>query len=465
MSESAQPTLDSEPPASAPTLARTMTLWGLVVFGVGDMVGAGIYGTIGKTAGLMGNAVWMAFAASMLAALLTGLSYASIASRYPRAAGAPYVVQRSFGLPLLSYIVGLAVCASGLTSMAAGGNVFAENIQKFLDVRKELILVPYFAALTFINFWGIRESLWMNILCTFIEVGGLIFVLLVGIRFWGAVDYMQTATGPAALDGATIGLVMSGAVLAFFAFIGFEDMLNLCEEVKNPRRNVPWGMMIAIVIVAILYVSISITAVSVVPSNQLADTRQYGAPLTQITNRAAPWLPGGIYTFITLFAVANTGLINYIMGSRLMYGMSRQGLLPRALGNVHRTRRTPHIAIFTLAVIVLILAFSGGVAQLASATSLLLLNCFVLLNAALIVLQRRPGEPKGQFEVWTIVPVLGVLICGGLIVGRLVTAYVEKTLTGDLLTTAIIFAGIVVMYWIVRPKAIPETQDLGAELP
>jgi amino acid transporter len=447
---------DAVEKAGAPTLARTMTLWALVVFGVGDMVGAGIYGTIGTTAGLMGNAVWMAFAASMLAALLTGLSYASIASRYPRAAGAPYVVQHAFRLPLISYIVGLAVCASGLTSMATGGNVFAENIQKFFDVRKELILVPYFAVLTLINFWGIRESLWMNVTCTFIEVGGLIFILLVGARFWGSVDYMQTAAGPAAIDGATIGLVMSGAVLAFFAFIGFEDMLNLCEEVKNPKRNMPWGMMIAIVIVAMLYIGISITAVSVVPHRELANTREYGAPLTQITNRASPWLPWWVYTAITLFAVANTGLINYIMGSRLMYGMSRQGLLPRALGSVHETRRTPHIAIFTLGAIVLVLAFSGGVKQLASATSLLLLNCFVLLNAALIVLQNRAGEPKGQFEIWTAVPVLGVLICGGLIVGRLVTAYREKTLTGDLLTTAIIFAVIVVLYVIMRPKALPE---------
>ncbi len=442
-----------------------MGFFSLVVFGVGDMVGAGIYGTIGKAAGLMGNAVWIGFVASMVAALLTGLSYASIASRYPRAAGAAYVTQHAFHLPLISYVVGLAVCASGLTSMAAGANVFSENLQKFCEVRKELIIVAYFAVLTFINFWGIRESLWMNLVCTVTEVGGLVFVLIVGAQFWGDVDYLQMPSGRAALDGATTAMVLSGAVLTFFAFIGFEDMLNLAEEVQNPTRVMPWGMMTAIAIVALLYVSVSITAVSVVPFEQLAQTQQYGAPLAQITNRAAPWLPGWVYTFITLFAVSNTGLINYIMGSRLVYGMSRQGLLPAALGRVHRSRRTPHISIFVLCVIVIMLGLLGNVTQLASATSLLLLSCFAIVNGSLIVLQRRTGEPRGAFEVPAVVPMLGAAVCGGLIVGRLVIAYREKSITGDLTTTAIIFAAILALFFIVRPRKIPETDaEIGDEI-
>lgn len=448
----------------APQLARHMGLAALIIFGVGDMIGAGIYGTIGRGAGLMGNAVWIAFVVAMCAALLTGLSYASIASRYPRAAGAAYVTQHAFHLPLIAYVVGLAVCASGLTSMAATTNFFTNSTQGLIpplggSFGRILIIAAFLGLLTFINFWGIRESVWLNFICAAVEVGGLIFVIIVGAKFWGSVDYFQTPPVSAAGDsgGLTLALVMSGAVLAFFAFIGFEDMLNVAEEVKDPERNMPWGMITAIVIVTILYISVAVTAVSVVPYTELADEKKYGVPFKQITERAAPWLSPWVFTAITLFAVTNTSLINYIMGSRLVYGMSRQGLLPKFLGQVHATRRTPHVAILILGAIVFILAVTGNVTQLASATSLLLLNCFAVVNAALIVLKHRPGEPKGRFEVPTIIPALGVLVCAGLIVGRLFTAFRDGTLGGDLLTTAIMFAVILAVYFIVRPKEIPET--------
>lgn len=466
--------------SSQPTLARNMGFFALVVFGVGDMVGAGIYGTIGKAAGLMGNAVWIGFVAAMIAAMLTGLSYASIASRYPRAAGAAYVTQHAFHLPLVAYVVGLAVCASGMTSMAATGNVFAENIQALVPAMKAswgklLAIAAFLAILTFINFWGIRESVWMNALCAIVEIGGLVFVVIVGSKFWGTIDYFKTPPG---VD-LSAGLILSGAVLTFFAFIGFEDMLNVAEEVKDPARTLPYGMVTAILIVTVLYISVAVTAVSVVPFEQLRDTKNHGAPFAQITRIASPWLHGGVFAGITLFAVTNTALINYIMGSRLLYGMSKQGLLPRWIGRVHPVRRTPHVAIFTVGLIVLTLAvvpnlagiiWPGGkwtdaVDVLARSTALLLLSCFAVVNFALIVLQRRPGEPKGRFEVPMIIPALGSIVCTGLIVGRLVTAYRDQSLTGDMLTTSVLFACILALYFVVRPKNIPETDaEIGDEI-
>jgi amino acid transporter len=136
------------------------------------------------------------------------------------------------------------------------------------------------------QFLGIRESVWLNFICAAVEVGGLIFVIIVGAKFWGSVDYFQTPPVSAAGDsgGLTLALVMSGAVLAFFAFIGFEDMLNVAEEVKDPERTMPWGMITAIVIVTILYISVAVTAVSVVPYAELADEKKYGVPFKQITN-------------------------------------------------------------------------------------------------------------------------------------------------------------------------------------
>jgi basic amino acid/polyamine antiporter, APA family len=435
-----------------------MGLFTLIVYGVGDMVGSGIYATIGRAAGAMGNAVWLAFLASMVAALLTGLSYASIASRYPRAAGAAYVTHRAFHLAFLSYVVGLAVTASGLTSMATSTNAFAETLHHFVKLPIPLLILGFLAVLAFLNFWGMRESMWANLLCTGIEVGGLLFIIAIGMRYWGGINYLET---PAAVVGKTsVGLgpmlILNGAVLTFFSFVGFEDMLNVSEEVKNPQRTMPWGIVIALGTVTVIYIAISITAVSVVNYRELGDPK-LGAPLVQITNRAAPWVSPWVFSFITMFAVANTALINYIMGSRLVYGMARQGLVPAVLGKVHERRRTPHVSILVLLIIVIVLALAGNISQLASATSLLLLTCFMIVNAALIVLKHRPGEAKGQFEVPTFVPAAGVLVCGAIIFSRLAT----RNAAGHYDWTAPMIAGglligIGLLYLIVRPKAITE---------
>ena len=457
------PSPTTDIPSESPALARRMGLFLLVVYGVGDMVGSGIYGTIGEAAARMGNAVWLAFVASMVAAMFTGLSYASLASRYPRAAGAAFITQRAYRWAFLSYVVGLTVTASGLTSMATNSNVFSRTLAAFLEpvslplfghIAPWFILLLFVGLMTLINIRGIRESMWTNVLCTTIEVGGLIFVIAVGMSAWGSVDYMQTPV-PAGEPGGGLDLwlISSGAVLTFFAFVGFEDMLNVAEEVKQPERTMPWGMVIALGITAILYLATSITAVSVVDYRALGNP-ELGAPLTQVTDQAAPWLPGWVFDAITMFAAANSVLINYVMGSRMLYGMSRQGLLPSVLGKVHCTRRTPHIAILVLMVIVLILALAGEIGQLAAATSLLLLLVFCLINGALVVLKYRAGEDKGAFEVPVFVPILGVLCCGVLIVSRLsrVVAEPEKLWMAPVIAGGLVLF-ISALYFVFRPRS------------
>jgi amino acid transporter len=155
-----------------PALLRTMGLFSLVVYGVGDMIGSGIYGTVGKAAGKLGNAVWLALVVAMVAAVLTGLSYACLASRYPRAAGAAYVTHRAFRFAFLAYLVGLTVTASGLTSMATSTIVFANNLQSLVGGPWLVMVLLFLGFLTFVNFWGIRQSMWTNLVCTAVEVGG-----------------------------------------------------------------------------------------------------------------------------------------------------------------------------------------------------------------------------------------------------------------------------------------------------
>ena len=437
-------------------LARHIGLAALVVYGIGDMVGAGIYGTIGVAAGKMGNAVWLSFLISMAAAMFTGLSYACLSSRYPRAAGAAYVSQRAFNWTFLSYLVGLAVACSGLTSMAAGSRVFATNLSPLIGGTPIwMIFLGFIAILTAINLRGIRECVWVNVVCTTVEVGGLLFILGVSIPYFGSVNYLEV---PPNVGTITFPLLMTGAVLTFYAFVGFEDLLNLSEEVKDPQRTMPWGILLAVSITAVLYVLVSIAAVSVVPYGQLADASK-GAPFAQITMVTSPWMPPITFTAITLFAVANTALMNFIMGSRLVYGMSKQGLLPTWLGGVHASRRTPHRAILVLAGIVAVLAFVGDVSDLASATSLLLLLVFGLMNAALIVLKLKRSEEKGHFEVPIFVPVIGLVICTALVVTRLASA-ASAGWTAPVIALALL-AGITVLYFVMRPRV--EEQPNAAE--
>jgi amino acid transporter len=211
--------------------------------------------------------------------------------------------------------------------------------------------------------------------------------------------------------------VLQGAVLTFFAFIGFEDILNVSEEVVRPERNVPLGLIGAMVFSTLVYLAVAVTSVSVLPWETLARSN---APLMDVARAAAPWFRGidGVFLGITVFSIGNTALLNYLMGSRLLFGMSRQGLLPSFLGQVNRTTRTPDAAILVLFAIVSALIAAGGIRQLAEATVLLLLSVVAVVNAALLALKRRPEEPPGRFEVPAAIPALGCAVCVGLLLSR-----------------------------------------------
>lgn len=423
-------------------LERNIGLIALILYGIGDILGAGIYGLVGKAAGEMGYAAWLGFVTSMIAAGLTGLSYASLGSRYPKAGGAAYITFRAFSKPFLSYAVGLAVLASGLTSMATACRVFSgyfTGLFEFIPLTVGIIL--FACAVGFIVFWGMRESMWMNSICTLIEVSGLLIVIVIGVSYIGSVDYLDATTPANPTGDLSFSLILTGAVLTFYSFVGFEDILNVSEEVKNPERNLPIGLVTAVAISSLIYVTISIVAVSVLPPATLAASKQ---PLVDVVAQAAPSFPTAIFSIISMFAVANTALLNYVMGSRLLYGMANHKLLPAALGKIHPIRKTPHVAAATILVILLGLALAGDISVLAKATSVLLLICFAVVNSSLVVLKKKKNEPKGRFEVPIVVPILGTLVC---------LTMLSFAKTNELLLAAGIFAVITVLYFIKRPSA------------
>eukprot|EP01035_Chromulina_nebulosa_P008523 gene8523-11556_t len=221
-------------------------------------------------------------------------------------------------------------------------------------------------------------------------------IIAVGMRFWGQADLFEAPATPGNPTGAiTAGLILQGSILTFFSFLGFEDMINVAEEVERPERTIPLALIAAMIVASLIYVAVSITAVSVVPWRELAAAP---GPLNLVIDRAAPWFPAFGFTVITIAAVANTALVNYVMASRLLYGMSRQGLLPASLGKVHHRRQTPYVAIGILLVALVV---------------------FTVVNGALIVLQRREGKIEGAFNCPVVIPALGVAICLLMIGGRL----------------------------------------------
>jgi amino acid transporter len=430
--------------AGTPALVRSIGPFQLTFYALGSMLGSGVYGLIGQAAGQVGAAVWLSFLVALVAALLTALSYASLGSRHPRAGGAAYVTHRAYRSGLMSFVVGLALVCSGLTSVATQSRVFATNIVALTGVDVvpvEGIAVGFILMMSGIVFRGIRESMWVNVVSTIIEALGLVLVITFGMSYWGSVDYF--AIPPEKADTGLALLVVQGTALTFFAFIGFEDAINVAEETRAPERTVPLGLVAAALIAAVLYVAVAITAVSVVPWNELAAAP---SPLTEVMKRSAPGFPPWIMTAIALFAVGNTALVNYITASRLLYGMAQQELLPDHLGRVHEARRTPHIAIVALLALLIPLAMLGSIKELASATVLLLLFVFAVVNGALAILQWRAGEAPGRFEIPRFVPILGMIVCAGLIIVRLLSSdWTAPALAGGLL------AGILIIYAILRP--------------
>jgi amino acid transporter len=304
----------------------------------------------------------------------------------------------------------------------------------------DLVVVAFCLVVAGVVIRGIRESMWMNMLCTGIELCGLLLVIVVGWKFLGSVDYTSAVTVANPAGDLTVSLILTGAVLTFYSFVGFEDIINVSEEVKNPESNMPKGILLAVLIASIVYVTISIVAVSVIPAAELAAS---SAPLVDVVKRAAPWFPPILFAFIAMFAVANTALLNFIMGSRLIYGMANQGLMPKVLAKVNR-RRTPYVASIAVLGFMLVLALTGNIGSLARATSVLLLICFMAVNLSLVVLKHRKGEPRGRFEIPYVIPVLGALVCA------LMLSYAKIE---EFKVAGAILVVIVILYFVIRPNS------------
>jgi APA family basic amino acid/polyamine antiporter len=388
-----------------PSLRRSLGLFALIAYGVGDILGAGIYALTGKVAGMAGYDAWLAFTLALGVAALTALTYAEFVARHPHSGGAAYFCMQAYRSPAVALLLGWLVLCSGIVSMAAASRAVAGYLTPVLPgLPPNVAVLAFLLLLAGITFWGIRESSGANLVCTFVEASGLLLVLCVGLAYLGAGSAPPPAAGAGDVPEASWAMIASAASLAFYAFIGFEDLVNVAEEAHEPRKHLPVAILAALVLTGVTYVVISWVSTSIVSPAVLKAT---DAPLLEVVHVAAPGIPRGLFTVIALFAVANTALLNFVMVSRLMYGMSRHHLLPGFIASVHPTRRTPHRAVYIALAIAIVLALTGTVEYLAGTTSVLVLIVFAFVHAGLILIKRRNSDWNG-FRIPVFVPIIGI---------------------------------------------------------
>ncbi len=397
--------------AGEPTLARRLSLPILILYGMGTTIGAGIYALTGAVAGVAGLWAPVAFLVAAILAGFTALSLAELSARHPRAAGEAYYVRQGFGMPRLAAGVGIAVAIAGAVSAATVTRGFAAYVSGYFPVPPWFWILAMVVVSGAVAARGIGETAWIAAMLTLVEIGGLLLVIFV------ARDALADFPARAAEfippgDLAGWNTIFSASVLCFYAFLGFEDMVNVAEEVKDVRRTLPLAIIWTLIGTLVLYVALAFVAVLAVPPAELARSE---APLALIYHQAtgqSPW----VLSIIGAIAMSNGALIQLVKSSRVLYGLAQQGQLPQYFARVHPKTRTPLIATGVVTAGVAVLALAFPLDQLARLTSWITLAVFALVCGALLKIRKNEPAPEGVRTLPAWIPATGTLVSLGLLV-------------------------------------------------
>ncbi|QDQ11955.1 APC family permease [Streptomyces spectabilis] len=401
----------THPAEEEPGLRRVLGPRLLILFVIGDILGTGIYATTGKVAGKVGGALWLPFLIGFVVAILTAASYVELVGKYPRAAGAALYTQKAFKVPFLTFIIAFMVMCSGLSSASAAARAFSgDYLSELTDdaLPPTLVAIAFVLALAALNLRGVSESVKTNVVLTAVELTGLLIILAIGA--WAVLtgdgepsrltEFEASGTGYALLTG-----VLGATALGFFAFVGFEDSVNMAEETKDPTRTFPRAIFIGVAVTGTIYVLVALVSSLLVDYRTLEGS---SGPLLEVVKAGGVDFPHKLFALIALFAVTNSALINIMMASRLCYGMANERILPRAMGRVLAGRRTPVVGIAFVSLLAIGLVSTGEIEGLGDTTAFLLLCVFAVVNVAVLVLRRDPVD-HDHFRAPTVLPVLGAI--------------------------------------------------------
>ncbi len=386
-------------------LLRKITMPMLLFYGLGNILGAGIYVLIAEVANTSGMYAPFSFLVALVIVSFTALSYGELASRYPDAAGVALYVKKGLGSTNLSVIIGLTIALAGLISAATIARGFTGYLAELVPLPEWLALLGLITILGLIAIWGIGESVTIAVTITFIEIGGLLLILWIGLPVLPTLAERAPELIPPLEWDVWYGISLGG-FLAFYAFLGFEDMVNIAEEVKAPSKAYPRAILFSLIIATLLYLSVSLVSVLLLTPQQLATT---DAPFATIYEHATG-NEGTLITIIGIFAIINGALIQIIMASRMVYGISKKGWLPSPLSYVNSKTKTPVVATLLVSAITLGFALWLPLVTLAKLTSFLVLIVFTVVNIALIRIKRQHPDPEGAYLVPFWIPVAGLVV-------------------------------------------------------
>lgn len=391
------------------TLKRSMSLLQLSFYGIGSILGAGIYVLLGEVVNVAGMQTPLAFLLAAIVVSPSVYSYSQLARRFPVSAGEAVYVMDAFGWRLLSQVVGLSIVMAGVVSSATLLNGFTGYFDLFIDLPDKGMVVALTLLLFLISAWGITQSVFVAVVTTLLEILGLVLVIWVTHSHWHNVPWQQIFPDVHLLD---LKAVTAAGFLAFYAFIGFEDMVNMSEEVKNPTVNMPVGIVIAFLVTLTLYLLTAISALVSVPLGTLAASSTPMALVIELNSD----IPLQLISLISLVAIINGAMIQMIMASRVLYGLASQGLFIKSFAKINAKTHTPLTATTIVALLILVSALALPLVRLAELTSTFILLVFFLVNLALLTINLR--DRSGGFFKF-VIPGFGVACSAGMLLYNL----------------------------------------------
>jgi amino acid transporter len=385
-----------------------------VLYGLGTTVGAGIYLLLGEVARMSGLAAPTAFLVSSVLAAFTALSFGELVSRFPQSAGTAAYVREGFDRRHFATTVGLMVATAGCISAAAMANGFAGYLAEFIEIPKSICVTMFVILLVAVAVWGVAESVTLAGLITVIEIAGLVMIIWIAGDSLKQVPERWAELIPIFDPGAWRGIA-AASLFTFYAYLGFEDMVTVAEEVKGVRRTLPLAIGITLGVTTLLYTTIAVVCVLSVSPEGLASS---SAPLAHVYERVTGSAPTGI-AIVGILAVVNGALIQVIMASRVLYGLAAHEHLPAWLAEIQHRTGTPHYATLAAGVVVLVLALWFPLGPLAEGTSVVTLVVFTAVNVALWRIKGRAETRVPVFTVPRWVPVIGACTTSGLLLVRL----------------------------------------------